>query len=223
MDEQKSRYTFGNDEFSLEDAYHDCKLVFDGITDDDSFQKADTGLILYYANEIIYALHEALQGKDTDVLSNDCISRQAALDEKNIVHIEMFGRDLPVVPVATLKGLPPAQSECKDAVSRADVDLLIEEAQTAWLKGDILLMYPVLKKGLQKVPPVTPKRKNGRWIYGENDGQDGWYCSECGGFVPWDYDYYGLDNIDFIKDFKTCPRCDARMISYTGMEEGEQE
>ena len=74
------RYTFGNDEFSLEAAYHDCKLVFDGITDDDSFQKADTGLILYYANEIIYALHEALEGKDTNVLSNDCISRQAAIE-----------------------------------------------------------------------------------------------------------------------------------------------
>ena len=34
---QKRRYTFGNDGFSLENAYHDCKLVFDGITDDDSF------------------------------------------------------------------------------------------------------------------------------------------------------------------------------------------
>ena len=80
MDEQKRRYTFGNDEFSLEAAYHDCKLVFDGITDDDSFQETDTGLILYYANEIIYALHEAL-AKDTNVLSNDCISRQAAVSE----------------------------------------------------------------------------------------------------------------------------------------------
>ena len=76
---QKRRYAFGNDEFSLEAAYHDCKLVFDGITDDDSFQEADTGLILYYANEIIYALHEALEGKGTNILSNDCISRQAAV------------------------------------------------------------------------------------------------------------------------------------------------
>ena len=76
---QKRRYTFGNDEFSLEAAYHDCKLVFDGITDDDSFQEADTGLILYYANEIIYALHEALKGKGTNVHSNDLISRQAAI------------------------------------------------------------------------------------------------------------------------------------------------
>ena len=76
---EERRYTFGNDEFSLEAAYHDCKLVFDGITDDDSFQEADTGLILYYANEIIYALQEALD-KDTNVPSNDCISRQAAID-----------------------------------------------------------------------------------------------------------------------------------------------
>ena len=74
------RYTFGNDEFSLEAAYHDCKLVFDGITDDDSFQDADTGLVLYYANEIIYALHEALQGKDTNVPTKDCISRADAID-----------------------------------------------------------------------------------------------------------------------------------------------
>lgn len=56
------RYAFGNDEFNLGAAHHDCKLVFDGITDDDSFQEADTGLILYYANEIIYALQKALEG-----------------------------------------------------------------------------------------------------------------------------------------------------------------
>lgn len=61
------RYTFGNDEFNLEAAYHDCKLVFDGITDDDSFQEADTGLILYYANEIIYALQKVLEGDGAKV------------------------------------------------------------------------------------------------------------------------------------------------------------
>jgi hypothetical protein len=67
---QKRRYTFGNNEFSLEAAYHDCKLVFDGITDDDSFQEADTGLILYYANEIIYALREikTLPSAQSDII-----------------------------------------------------------------------------------------------------------------------------------------------------------
>ena len=90
------RYTFGNDEFSLEAAYHDCKLVFDGITDDDSFQEADTGLILYYANEIIYALQEALEGKDTNVPTNDCISRAGAIDA--IRHIEeIYVNNLPTM------------------------------------------------------------------------------------------------------------------------------
>lgn len=63
---------------------------------------------------------------------------------------------------------------------------------------------------------AQPERKKGEWIYGEKDGQDGWYCSECKGFIPWDYDYYGLNDIDFIKDFKTCPFCDSKMISCTG-------
>ena len=68
---ERQHYTFGNDKFSLEDAYHDCKLVFDGITGDDSFQEADTGLILYYANEIIYALREALRGVEL-IHCKDC-------------------------------------------------------------------------------------------------------------------------------------------------------
>lgn len=116
MDEQKRRYTFGNDEFSLEAAYHDCKLVFDGITDDDSFKEADTGLILYYANEIIYALHEALD-KDTNVLSNDCISRQEALDalgEEPLVWTDSEGeiaeRSQWRMDVAAIKAVTPVDA-----------------------------------------------------------------------------------------------------------------
>ena len=62
---------------------------------------------------------------------------------------------------------------------------------------------------------VAPVR-HGRWVYGENEGQDGWYCSECHFFIPWYYDWYGLDNIDFIKDFHACPHCSAKMVTYTG-------
>ena len=49
---------------------------------------------------------------------NDLISRAAAVDEKNVVHMELFGRDFPVVSVATLKGLPPVDAvpvvRCRD-------------------------------------------------------------------------------------------------------------
>lgn len=78
--------------------------------------------------------------------------------------------------------------------------------------------YEKLRKDWADAPIVLqPERKTGRWIYGEDDGgQDGWTCSECGFFVPWYYDYYGLNNIDFIRDFHTCPHCDAKMLTYTG-------
>lgn len=41
---------------SFKDALHDCKLVDDSIVDDRSFQKADTGLVLYYMDRILEAL-----------------------------------------------------------------------------------------------------------------------------------------------------------------------
>ena len=128
---QKIRYTFGNDEFSLEAAYHDCKLVFDGIIDDDSFQEADTGLILYYANEIIYALHEALKGKGTNVHSNDYISRQAAIDR-----LTEYGNGRAVFisvgeAIIRIEQLPPIQPEivrCKDCKYAEYID----DVQALW-------------------------------------------------------------------------------------------
>ena len=65
-------------------------------------------------------------------------------------------------------------------------------------------------------------RKTAEWVYGEKDGADGWYCSRCGFHIPWYYDCYGLKNIDFIRDFHTCPHCDVKMLKYTGMD-GEQD
>ena len=88
------------------------------------------------------------------------------------------------------------------------------------------LLYGFVRKvaldAIKNLPSAQPERKKGKWIYGEDDGQDGWYCSECNGFVPWDYEYYGLDNIDFIDDFKVCPFCEADMVSRTGSERREK-
>lgn len=99
-----------------------------------------------------------------------------------------------------------------------DADKAIEDI------GDNIYAGSKIRRWLKSLPSVQPERKTGRWIYGEDDGQDGWYCSECNGFIPWDYEFYGLDNIDFIRDFKTCPFCDTKMITYTGADmRGEQE
>ena len=129
---QKRRYTFGNDEFSLEAAYHDCKLVFDGITDDDSFQEADTGLILYYANEIIYALHETFEGKDINVLSNDCISRADVEQtvEDNILLYTHSDKPIDQDP----------DTECHMAIRTA---------------------LRMLRKDLRKLPSAQPERPKG--------------------------------------------------------------
>lgn len=59
-------------------------------------------------------------------------------------------------------------------------------------------------------------RPQGEWTYGEDEcGQDGWFCSECGFFVPWYYLYYEND-INFIREYKACPHCLAEMVTYTG-------
>lgn len=51
--------------------------------------------------------------------------------------------------------------------------------------------------------------RKGKWIYCEDDeGQDGYRCSECGFFVPWYYDY---EDSDYILDYKACPHCLAKM------------
>lgn len=56
---------------------------------------------------------------------------------------------------------------------------------------------------------IPSAEKQGEWIYCEDDeGQDGYRCSECGFFVPW---YYGYEDINFIYKYHACPLCMARM------------
>ncbi len=167
------RYTFGNDEFSLEAAYHDCKMVFDGITDDDSFQKADTGLILYYANEIVYALHEALEGKDTNVLSNDCISRQAAIDAFWKLDIETRPSWIDAV-MTMLKQLPSAEQKKRteertkmhscDLISRQDAIDALGKRPMVWTDNDSYSLgqrnqYDFDKLAIETVPSAEPEHK----------------------------------------------------------------
>ena len=74
---------------------------------------------------------------------------------------------------------------------------------------------PIAKNFLRYVPSAEPVRMKGRWIYGESgEGHDGYFCSQCGNFVPWIYKEF---DIDFIKEFKFCPNCGA------SMSEGEEE
>ena len=94
-------------------------------------------------------------------------------------------------------------------------DLISRQAALISLEKSMNLNQ--MRERLKRLPSAQPERQTAEWIYGENDGQDGWYCSKCGLFIPWYYEYYGLDNIDFIADFHTCPKCDRKMLKYTGM------
>lgn len=68
-----------------------------------------------------------------------------------------------------------------------------------WWNGALL-------KAIEKQDLIDRK---GEWIYCEDDeGQDGYRCSECGFFVSWYYDY---EDSNYILDYKACPHCLARM------------
>lgn len=54
---------YGTLDLSFEDAYHDCKLIADSIVDEESFQKADTGVILYCMDRILEALERQVPKK----------------------------------------------------------------------------------------------------------------------------------------------------------------
>lgn len=51
-------------------AYNDCKLVAESIVDADTFQKADSGLVLGYIDTIVEALEKQVPKKPIDKSSN---------------------------------------------------------------------------------------------------------------------------------------------------------
>ena len=57
--------------------------------------------------------------------------------------------------------------------------------------------------------PTQPERKNGKWVYAEDEyGMDGYHCNQCGFFVLWDYTH---KFINYIEDYHFCPNCGADM------------
>lgn len=94
-----------------------------------------------------------------------------------------------------------------------DVSRLIDNAQAVPLPSEQIAWEQGFEAG---VAQGKQNRPQGEWCYGEDEcGQDGWFCSECGFFVPWYYQYYEKD-INFIRDYKACPHCLAEMVTYTG-------
>ena len=151
---------------------------------------------------------------------NDLISRQEAIrlaEQGQIQGFEWQFKKLCTLPAAESERLTDDDFETIRIHLNAQKEKLCN--QQRWEEAE---EYQRIIERFMAFASAQTGRKTAEWIYGENGGQDGWYCSRCGLFIPWDYEYYGLDNIDFIADFHTCPKCDRKMLKYTGMR-GEQE
>ena len=147
---------------------------------------------------------------------DDLISRQAAIDALEAKKdksakgdIGCFYNTIIQNNIDALKGLPSAQPEINtdgDTISRQDAICAVSDACFE-LRG----VFGRCEDALKALPSAQPERKTGRWIYGEDDVAmcDGYHCSECGFFVPWDYK---RKSIDFIKDYNFCPNCESPMV-----------
>lgn len=82
--------------------------------------------------------------------------------------------------IKILEKLPSAQPEqCEDAISRQDAINALDDEITITGKSNAYVVKDYVqrvKRKLEKLPSVTPKRKTGNWII------DGHHivCSECG-------------------------------------------
>jgi hypothetical protein len=104
------------------------------------------------------------------------------------------------------------EQQSEDAISKKEAIDIVRHECGEW-KG----LAKEIVKQFNGLPLVQPKPKMGHWIYGENEyGIDGYHCDKCGFFVPWDYAH---KFINYIKDYKFCPKCNARMVELQESEE----
>ena len=96
------------------------------------------------------------------------------------------------------------KESCEDCISRKEA---LKAMDWGWKKG----IYPSNK--IAALPPVTPAKKLGKWIYGEDNlggtGRDGWYCNQCGHFEFWDYSSDMESARCNLPNY--CPNCETKM------------
>ena len=134
------------------------------------------------------------------IMDDEMISReQLAVLEKHIY----YGTPLPKGHGAIKDVSQIEIPMCEDAISRQAVLEIIEREE---FKGDAI-------SEIEKLPPITPQPKIGRWIADVDRWGDivttvnGYRCSECNAF--------NTDKDNF------CPNCGAKMIEPQESEEEE--
>ena len=145
---------------------------------------------------------------------DDLISRQAAIEAMRKAKDKSDAHRM-------LLQLPPAQPSVSkeemvgDTISRqAAIKAICEDGTMLERQGKYTMTMAERKQKdadiLDSLPSAQSERPKGEWIYGEHDIAmcDGYWCDQCGFFVPWDYKH---KFIDFIKDYHWCPSCGADM------------
>ena len=96
-----------------------------------------------------------------------------------------------------IKVLSERPEPCEDAVSRKDAIIQLSHNKNGDPDCDVIIQHDI--ETLKRMPPVTPKRKTGRWL---DNYQYGYKCSECGAYLE-------IDCGDVEMNF--CPNCNADM------------
>jgi hypothetical protein len=149
-------------------------------------------------NEILDLAAKTLEQQPCE----DAISRQAAIDalDKRFDEIPMEQTTEILLLRKDLRTLPPVQPKYNTS----------EWCKTCKEYNQDKHCCPRYNKVIRNAVEEMKEPKVGHWIYGENEyGIDGYHCDKCGFFVPWDYAH---KFINYIKDYKFCPKCNARMV-----------
>lgn len=75
--------------------------------------------------------------------------------------------------------------ECEDAVSRKDAIIQLSHNKNGDPDCDVIIQHDI--ETLKRMPPVTPKRKTGKWIEDmKRFGDDAYHCDQCGAILEED-------------------------------------
>lgn len=106
-------------------------------------------------------------------------------------------------------------SHCGSHGRLIDADAMVADLLTVDPQFESMIQWCIT---IVEAQPTVQADKHGEWIYCEDTVAlcvDGYKCSECGFFVPWDYEH---KSPHFIEDYHFCPKCRTRM-TYKGGEE----
>jgi hypothetical protein len=189
------------------------KYQIDWLTshNDIEFNKEEEDLIIRF-------LKDTAEMYQRENECEDCISRQAVLDKKELVELE-DGQSFYCINPKDVETLPSVTPQhCEDCISReATIDAIYKKhigGKDAIENAPINDLYACgLEEAVdvvENMPPVTPQPKVGEWIDKGYDIGNCWAtCSECDEYARgyakdtgWGHDYYFP---------KFCPNCGAKM------------